>query len=50
MTYRPHPADIEEALAFADEYAPEHLSCVVADEDAAGEALRRVEHAIVTVG
>ena len=28
-------ADIDEALAFADEYAPEHLSCVVADEDAA---------------
>lgn len=33
-------ADIEEALAFADEYAPEHLSCVVADEDAALAALR----------
>ena len=32
-------ADIEEALAFADEYAPEHLSCVVADEDAALAAL-----------
>ena len=28
-------ADIDEALAFADEHAPEHLSCVVADEDAA---------------
>ena len=35
-------ADIEEALAFADEYAPEHLSCVVADEDA---ALARLSHA-----
>jgi histidinol dehydrogenase len=33
-------ADITEALAFADEYAPEHLSCVVADEDAALAALR----------
>ena len=32
-------ADIDEALAFADEYAPEHLSCVVADEDAALAAL-----------
>ena len=28
-------ADVAEALAFADEYAPEHLSCVVADLDAA---------------
>ncbi len=27
--------DVAEALAFADEYAPEHLSCVVADLDAA---------------
>ena len=35
-------ADIDEALAFADEYAPEHLSCVVADEDA---ALARLRHA-----
>ena len=35
-------ADIEEALAFADEYAPEHLSCVVADEDA---ALASLSHA-----
>jgi histidinol dehydrogenase len=35
-------ADIDEALAFADEYAPEHLSCVVADEDA---ALARLSHA-----
>jgi histidinol dehydrogenase len=33
-------ADVAEALAFADEYAPEHLSCVVADLDAALEALR----------
>ena len=33
-------ADIAEALAFADEYAPEHLSCVVADPDAALAALR----------
>jgi histidinol dehydrogenase len=31
---------VAEALAFADEYAPEHLSCVVADLDAALEALR----------
>ncbi len=35
-------ADIDEALAFADEYAPEHLSCVVADEDA---ALAKLSHA-----
>jgi histidinol dehydrogenase len=35
-------ADLDEALAFADEYAPEHLSCVVADEDA---ALARLRHA-----
>jgi histidinol dehydrogenase len=35
-------AGIDEALAFADEYAPEHLSCVVADEDA---ALARLSHA-----
>jgi histidinol dehydrogenase len=33
-------ADVAEALAFADEYAPEHLSCVVADLDAALAALR----------
>jgi histidinol dehydrogenase len=33
-------ADVDEALAFADEYAPEHLSCVVADEDAALASLR----------
>ena len=33
-------ADVDEALAFADEYAPEHLSCVVADLDAALERLR----------
>ena len=33
-------ADIAEALAFADEYAPEHLSCVVADPDAALAARR----------
>jgi len=26
-------------LAFADEYAPEHLSCIVADDDAALDAL-----------
>ena len=32
-------ADIAEALAFADEYAPEHLSCVVTDPDAALAAL-----------
>jgi histidinol dehydrogenase len=35
-------ADIDEALAFADEYAPEHLSVVVADEDA---ALTSLSHA-----
>ena len=35
-------ADLDEALAFADEYAPEHLSCVVADEDA---ALASLSHA-----
>lgn len=35
-------ADIDEALAFADEYAPEHLSCVVVDEEA---ALARLSHA-----
>ncbi len=34
--------DVDEALAFADEYAPEHLSCVVADLDA---ALARLRHA-----
>jgi histidinol dehydrogenase len=33
-------ADVTEALAFADEYAPEHLSCVVADLDAALALLR----------
>jgi histidinol dehydrogenase len=33
-------ADVTEALAFADEYAPEHLSCVVADLDAALASLR----------
>ncbi len=33
-------ADVAEALAFADEYAPEHLSCVVADLDAALGSLR----------
>ncbi|MFN8518393.1 MAG: histidinol dehydrogenase [Chloroflexota bacterium] len=33
---------IEEALAFADEYAPEHLSIAVADPDA---ALARLRHA-----
>ncbi len=32
--------DVDEALAFADEYAPEHLSCVVADLDAALATLR----------
>jgi histidinol dehydrogenase len=32
--------DVEEALAFADAYAPEHLSCLVADEDAALASLR----------
>jgi histidinol dehydrogenase len=35
-------ADIGEALVFADEYAPEHLSVVAADEDA---ALARLSHA-----
>jgi histidinol dehydrogenase len=35
-------ADIREALAFADDYAPEHLSCVVADEDS---ALASLSHA-----
>jgi len=35
-------ADIDEALVFADEYAPEHLSVVVADEDA---ALAKLSHA-----
>jgi histidinol dehydrogenase len=35
-------ADVAEALAFADEYAPEHLSCVIADPDAAIRALRHV--------
>ena len=35
-------ADTDEALAFADEYAPEHLSCVVADED---DALAKLSHA-----
>ena len=33
--------DIDEALSFADDYAPEHLSVVVADTDA---ALRRLSH------
>jgi histidinol dehydrogenase len=33
-------ADVAEALAFADEYAPEHLSCVVEDLDAALGSLR----------
>ena len=32
--------DVAEALAFADAYAPEHLSCLVADEDAALASLR----------
>jgi histidinol dehydrogenase len=32
--------NVAEALVFADEYAPEHLSCVVADLDAALSALR----------
>lgn len=32
--------DVAEALAFADEYAPEHLSCVVADLDTALATLR----------
>jgi histidinol dehydrogenase len=35
-------SDLDEALAFADEYAPEHLTCLVAAEDA---ALRRLRHA-----
>jgi histidinol dehydrogenase len=35
-------ADMTEALAFADEYAPEHLSCVVADLDG---ALASLSHA-----
>jgi histidinol dehydrogenase len=35
-------ADVDEALAFADEYAPEHLSCVVADTEG---ALARLGHA-----
>lgn len=35
-------ADLDEALAFADEYAPEHLSVDVADLDA---ALARLRHA-----
>lgn len=35
-------SDIAEALAFADDYAPEHLSCVVADEAA---ALASLSHA-----
>lgn len=34
-------ADLDEALAFVDDYAPEHLSVVVADPDAAD----RVRHA-----
>ena len=33
-------ADVAEALAFADEYAPEHLSCVVADPEGALASLR----------
>jgi histidinol dehydrogenase len=33
-------ADVAEALAFADGYAPEHLSCVIADPDAALASLR----------
>jgi histidinol dehydrogenase len=32
--------DVAEALAFADDYAPEHLSCVVADLDGALASLR----------
>jgi histidinol dehydrogenase len=32
--------DVAEALTFADDYAPEHLSCVVADLDAALASLR----------
>jgi histidinol dehydrogenase len=32
-------ADVAEALAFADEYAPEHLSCVVEDLDGALSSL-----------
>jgi histidinol dehydrogenase len=32
-------ADVAEALAFADEYAPEHLSCVVEDLDGALDSL-----------
>ncbi len=35
-------ADVDEALAFANDYAPEHLSVVVADEAA---ALRTIRHA-----
>jgi histidinol dehydrogenase len=35
-------ADIDEALAFADDYAPEHLSVVVANEDG---VLERLSHA-----
>jgi histidinol dehydrogenase len=34
--------DVDEALAFADEYAPEHLSVVVADDEA---ALTKLSHA-----
>jgi histidinol dehydrogenase len=34
-------ADLAEALAFANDYAPEHLSVVVADDDAAYRAIRR---------
>ena len=33
-------ADVVEALAFADDYAPEHLSCIVVDEAGALAALR----------
>jgi histidinol dehydrogenase len=33
-------ADVAEALVFADEYAPEHLSCVIADLDGALASLR----------
>ena len=34
------PRTSTEALAFADDYAPEHLSCVVADHEAALASLR----------
>jgi histidinol dehydrogenase len=35
-------ADLDEALAFADEYAPEHLTVLARDDEA---ALRRLRHA-----